>query len=104
MAHMGNDFRHVEHHRARIAALHLLPIHFQQHVERLRIPDLVGRDEPRADRPGRIEALALVPLRSRHLEAALRDVVDDAIARDMRERRGVIDITRLRTDYDTELY
>ena len=40
-------------------------------------------DEPGADRAEGVEALALVPLRGRHLERALGDVVDDAVAGDV---------------------
>jgi hypothetical protein len=44
-----------------------------------------------------------LPLRGRHLEGALRDVVDDAVAGDVAQRRGLVDVLRLGPDHHPEL-
>src|SRR6266540_6924959 len=95
LADVRDDLRDAEHHGARVAGLHALAVDLERHAERLRVADLVGGDEPGADRARGVEALALVPLRGRHLEGALRDIVDDAVARDVAERGGLVDVSGL---------
>src|SRR5439155_7976570 len=92
--HVGNEVRDAENHRARVAALALLAVDVEPHVEILRVLDLLARDQPRTDRTERVAALALAPLRGAalHLVLPLRHVVDDAIARDMLERILLVDV------------
>jgi hypothetical protein len=70
----------------------------------LRVLDLVGRDHPRPDRAEGVAALALVPgAAALELVLALGDVVDDAVAGDVLERVGLVDVARLCADDDAEL-
>src|SRR5258708_1321647 len=99
LADVGNEVRAVEDHRARVAALALLAVHVEPHVERLRVGDLVGGDQPRPDGTEGVASLALVPLAAApELEVALRDVVHDAITGDMIDRPGFGDALRLGAD------
>ena len=69
---------------ARVAGLLALAVDVEPHVEVLHVADLVGRDQPGADRAEGVAALALVPgAAALDLVLALRDVVDDDIAGDM---------------------
>ncbi len=64
--------------------MHTRAVDVEPDVERLRIGDFVGGHDPRADRPERVAALALIPNPTPlHLVFALADIVDDAIAGDM---------------------
>src|SRR6185437_12121959 len=71
----------AEDHGPGVAALALLAVDIKPHAEVLRILDLVLGDEPRADRPEDLAALALVPLASRalDLEHALGHVVAEEV-------------------------
>src|SRR5436305_1580631 len=104
-ADVAHERGHAEHHRLRAAVLEAAAVHVEPHRQRLRICDLVARDEPRPDRAEGVAALALVPLPAPlELVLAFRDVVDDAVARDMRQRIGLGDVARLAADHDTELH
>src|SRR5262249_44473711 len=70
----------IEDHGLGIAALALLAVDVEPHVEVLRIFQLVLGDEPRAERAERLAALALDPLPGAlDLEHALRHVIGEAI-------------------------
>src|SRR4051812_41953849 len=74
----------VKHHRTGIPGLEPLPIHIQPHVERLRVRNLVGRDQIRANRSEGVASLALVPLATAfQLIFALGQVVYHTVAGDM---------------------
>ena len=94
--------RAAEDHGARVAALHALAVHVEEHVEHLRVGNLVGGDKPGPNRAERVVALALVPLRGLHLEGALGDVVHHAIAGDVGERLVLRDMARGGADHDAE--
>ena len=80
-----------------------MPVDFEPQVQVLRI-DLVRGDEPGTDRAERVAALALVPRTAAlQLERALGNVVDDAIAGDMRQRVFLGDVAAGRADDDAEL-
>ena len=70
--HVGDELRDAEDHRLRVAGLPALPVDVEPHPEVLRILDLVGGDEPRPERPERVAALALAPLRSRSSSSGTR--------------------------------
>src|SRR5579872_4519455 len=66
-ADVGDAFGDGEDHRGGVSGLHSTAVDLEKHVERLRVADLVGGDEPRADRTEGVAALALVPLRPEFL-------------------------------------
>ena len=67
------------------AVLAELVVDPQAQAERLRVGDLVGGDQPGAERVERLAALALVPLAAAvELELALGHVVGDGVAGDHR--------------------
>src|SRR6516162_9537297 len=73
----------VENHGSGVAALALLAVDVEPHVEALRIFDLVLGDQPGAERAEGLGAFALDPLPiALDLEHALRHVVRQAIAGD----------------------
>ena len=75
------------------AVLHAPAVDVEPHRQVLRIADLVGGDQPGPDRPEGVAALALVPgAAALDLEVALGDVVDHAIAGDVGQRVGFLDI------------
>src|SRR5690348_18239306 len=57
-----DDVLDAEDHRLGVAALALLAVHVEPHVELLHVLDLVLGDEPRSDRAEGLAALALGPL------------------------------------------
>src|SRR5436190_15816142 len=57
-----DDMRDAEDHRPGVAALALLAVHVEPHVELLHVLDLVPGDEPGAERAELLAALALGPL------------------------------------------
>src|SRR3546814_13097780 len=72
--------------------------------QRLRVADLVGGDQPRADRAEGRETLALVPRHAAFLlPVAFGHVVDDAIAGDMAQRVGFRHIGGAGADDDAQL-
>src|SRR4029077_4228932 len=90
-----DDVRDAEDHRLGIAALALLAVHVEPHVELLHVLDLVFGDEPRPERAERLAALALGPLPAAlGLEVAFRHVVADAVAGDDVERVLLGEIAR----------
>ena len=73
--------------------------------ELLRIGDLIRRDEPGPDRPECVVGLALGPLPGAlGLEFALGEIVDGAIARDMRQRVALGDVLGAGADDDAEFH
>ncbi len=77
-----------------------MAIHFQPQVECVRIRHFVGGYQPRSERTESVAALALVPCAAQfELVFALGYVVDDAIAGDMLERIGFIDIAPAGADH-----
>ena len=66
------SFGDAEDHRPRVAGLPALAVDVEPHVEVLQVLDLVGGDEPRADRAERVAALALAPLRCRSSSSGTR--------------------------------
>ncbi len=95
----------AEDHGAGVAALALLTVDVEPHVEVLHVLDLVLGDEPRPDRPEGLAAFALVPLAAGalDLEGALGDVVRHEIAGDGVLRLGAVEIARALADDDAEL-
>ncbi len=95
----------AEDHGARVAALALLAVDVEPHVEVLHVLDLVARHQPRPDRPEGLAAFALVPLAAgaRDLEVALGDVVRHEIAGDGVLRFRLVEIARALADDDAEL-
>ena len=95
----------AEDHGLGVAALALLAIDVEPHLEILRILDLILGDEPRADRPEGLGALALAPLTAGtlDLEVALGHVVRQEIAGDRRLGIFLGQITRALADNDADL-
>src|SRR5690606_15110429 len=103
-ADIADDPAHAEDHRPGRAVLITMAIDLEPQPRVLRVADLVGRHQPRPERREAVAALALVPRAAAvELEAALRQVVDDAVAGDVVERPLLLDIARLRADDDAEL-
>ena len=76
--HDGGD---IEDHGLGVAGLLAHTIDVEPHAELLRVADLVGGDQPRADRTEGVEALALVPGHAAlNLPFAFGDVIHQAIA------------------------
>src|SRR6185295_4569960 len=99
-----DDVRDAEDHGLRVAALALLAVDVEPHVELLHVLDLVLGDEPGPERPERLAALALGPLAAALLlELPLRHVVADAVAGDHVERVLLGEVARARPDHDREL-
>src|SRR3954466_3796157 len=99
-----DDVLDIEDHRLRVAALALLAVHVEPHVELLDVGDLVLGDEPRSERAEGLAALALGPLAAAlGLEVAFRDVVANAITRDDIERVLLGQVAPARTDHDCDL-
>src|SRR3981081_4583878 len=93
----------IEDHGLGIAALALLAIDVEPHVEALRVLDLILGDQPGAERPERLAALALDPLSGAlDLEHALRHVVGEAVSGDHVQRLLLRQVARALTDDDAE--
>jgi hypothetical protein len=58
---VGNQLRHIEDQRARVALLVAVAVNLQPQVEGMRVGNFIPGDQPRAERAERIEAFALVP-------------------------------------------
>ena len=87
LAQMREDLGDGEDHVARIALLPDSAVDGERERNRLRVGNLVGRHEPRSERTERVEALALDPLAAAvGLPVALRHVVGQTVAGDMRKR------------------
>src|SRR5215831_3833009 len=104
LADIADDLVDPEDQVAGVAALPPLAVDLGPQRELSRVADLVGCDQPGADRAEGVGALTLGPLSAAlDLEFALTDVVDDAIAGDMPARLGLRDITGEAADDDAEL-
>src|SRR3546814_8319178 len=98
-ADVADQVRHAEHHGAGAAILEALAVHLEPEGEILRVGHFVRRHQPGADRAEGVGALALHPLAGAlDLEAALGDVVHDAIAGDVLQGVGFIDVLARRAD------
>src|SRR3954453_13106074 len=83
-----------ENHRLGIAGLHPLAIDVEPHVKRLRVSQLVCRDENGSNRAEGVEAFALVPgAAALKLIFALRHIVHEAIACNIVQRLMFLDVT-----------
>ena len=65
-------------------------------LERVRIADFLGRDDPRTDGAGRVETLALEPLTVLALQIARGHVVERGISEDDVERLVLRNVLALR--------
>ena len=85
LAQIVNDESDAEDHVSGVAVLDPLSIKVEPEGESLRIRNLIGRHEPRAHRTERVAGFALNPLACAfELPFSLGDIVDDAVASDMR--------------------
>ncbi len=85
----------AEDHVRRAGVLERLAVDARAQPERLRVGDLVGCDDDRAERAERVEALAAHPLPVGELHVTRGDVVDDGVAEDVVERVGGGDTSRI---------
>src|SRR4051794_24117534 len=94
-------------HVARIAAAPLLAVHARDHVEPVRIADLIGRDQARAHGVAIVKILALArPKLAGHLLRLLvarREVVEDGVAEDVLARALFRDVLAAPSDVAAEL-
>src|SRR5262245_15228294 len=96
---MREDFGDGEDHVARIALLANGAVDSEGDRNRLRVRDLVSRYQPGTERTEGVEALSLHPLAAAvGLPIALRDVVGETVAGDMRQRVFASDALRLDAD------
>ena len=104
-AEMAHQVRDAEDHGPGRAVLEAPAVDVQPHGQVLRVRDLVPGDQPRADRGEGLRALAFDPLLARiaELVVALRDVVDDAVAGDVIQGVGLVDIGGASADHHAEL-
>src|SRR5690606_1525425 len=99
-----NEISHIDNHGFGAAILAALAIDVEPHGKVLRIGDLISGNQPRTNGTEGVASLALVPSAATlDLVFALGHVIDHAVSRDMLERIGQADITRLGTYYDTQL-
>src|SRR5260370_37501091 len=83
----GDDGGHIEEHVLCGVLLLQLTVHPQCQAQALWVGDLVGGDDPWADRAAAIETLALKPLDARYvLGVACREIVTDAVPEGVGER------------------
>src|SRR5262245_15486060 len=95
----------IEDHRIGVAALALLAVDVEPHVEALRILDLVLGDQPGAERPERLAALAFDPLSGPlDLEHALGHVIGQTVPGHHVERLVLRQVARALADDDAELH
>ena len=102
---MPDDVIAIEDHRPGVAALTLLAIDVEPHVEVLHVLDLVLGDEPRTDRAERLGAFAFAPLGAVpfQLEGTLGHVIVQEIAGDRVLRLLLGEIARALADHDAKL-
>src|SRR5208337_78389 len=101
---MRDNLSDGEDHVTRVALLPDRPVDGERDRDRLRVGDFVGRHEPRAKRPERVEALALDPLAAAVcLPVALRDVIGQTVACNMRKGVCQTDAPRFGPDDKGEL-
>src|SRR5665213_2119380 len=102
LGELGDAARDREDHHAGVRVLLRHAVHAQRDVDLLRIADLVGADDPRAERTGVVERLALEPLRRRALQVARADVVERGIPEDHAERIRFRYVLTANADHDRE--
>src|SRR5689334_7505618 len=101
---IADQLRYAEDHVGAVAVLVALAIDFEPHAQRMRVGDLVLRDEPGTERTESVAALSLVPRAAAlELQFPLRYVVNHAIARNVRRRVGLGDVAGKPADHDAEL-
>ena len=98
-----DDRRDVEDEQPRVRVLHPLPVELERDVERVRVADLVGGDEERAERRRARPRLARQPLVRLVLVVAHRDVVGDRVAGDRRQRLVAADAPHAAADHERQL-
>lgn len=105
MAQVPHDLADREDLVRGVTVLLELTVHPQPHVQRLRVRDLVGGDQPGAERGEGLAVLALVPgAAPLVLEGALGDVVRQHVAADVREALlGGAQVAGRGADDDAEL-
>ena len=87
LADVPNDVSDTENHVGGRITLTQHTVHRKLQVEVLRVRNLVGRYQPRAERIECFAVLTLIPLSaSFELELTFRNVVGDRVAGDVRER------------------
>src|SRR5215469_1604080 len=90
----------VEDELARVRLLAELAVDEGADVQRVRVAQLVGRGDPRADWPVRVEGLAQRPLRGLNLPVADADIIDDQVTGDHVRRMLRADVTTASADHE----
>ena len=91
-AHELDEVGNVENELRGVACLAELAVDLAGELEDVRIGELVGRDQPRAEGRERVERFSAVPLRALFdLRGAFADIVADEVAGDVVERFGARD-------------
>nr|GEW99913.1 hypothetical protein [Tanacetum cinerariifolium] len=104
LTQVAHQFRDLENHRACVAVLVTLAIHFQPQVELVRVGDFVAGHQPGADRAEGVTAFALVPgAAALDLKLALRHIVDHAVAGHVLQGVGFVDVASALADDHTQL-
>src|SRR5579875_2291582 len=102
-AQLGEQPAHAEHHLRRVRVLQRLAVDRAADRERLRVGDLVARDERRSARAVRVPRLSKRPLRGERLIVADAHVVEAGVARDLRLGVVLAHVAAARPDDEGEL-
>ena len=104
-AQVADKMGDAKDHRAGRAILIAVPIDFEPELQALWIGNLICCNQPRTDRAEGIRTLAFDPLPGAfQLEGPLGEVVDNAVACDMRERILFADVLGLLADHDAKFH
>ena len=103
LADRRDQVRDREDHQVGRRLLQRLAVDDRAQRQLARVRDLVGGDEPRADRRRAVPRLALHPLVRLRLVVAHRHVVGDRVAGDVLQRVGLGDAAGARADDDDQL-
>src|SRR3954468_23252551 len=102
---VADEFRNAKDHVGAIAVLIARAIDFEPHAEGVRVGNFILRDEPGTERPEGVAAFSLVPgAAALELEFPLGYVMNDAVARDMRQGLRLRDVPAMPADHDAELH
>src|SRR5215216_4246418 len=94
-----------EDHRCGGAVLIAVPIDLEPECKVLRVVDFISRHQPWSHRTESIRRFSLHPLSAAlELKFAFRQIIDDAVARDMAKRILFLHVTCFLTDHHTEFY
>src|SRR5215216_4226108 len=94
-----------EDHRCGGAVLIAASIDLEPQCEILRVGDFVPRHQPGSRRTKSIRRFSLDPLAAAlELKFAFRQIIDDAIARDMTKRIGFLYVTGILANHHTEFH